>query len=551
VSGELQISTKASMPAARGTPLQTGVLQRACACGNHTLAGGECEACRNKREGTLQRAAINSPPVGEAPPIVHEALRSPGQPLDAATRAFMEPRFGHDFSQVRVHTDARAAESARAVGALAYSVGRDVVFGARQYASTRPSSTYLLAHELAHVTQARAAGEPSSVQARPDSSSAGLAPVWRISANPLTERQADRMAQMVMLGAPVSEKPIPASAIHLYPDERPTEPPPPAQPAAAAAAPPEPGAMANRLVEWYNAGLLAPPFRPADVPEIPPLPVRSEQAGSMGLTPIIAGAAPLLAPGPTAPVAPPAAPPVRLVPPLPSGPVPRPAPPVAGPLRWLGPIGVGIIILLTPTPTAPPWMDETNPITGEPYSSPEEYEWVGRLTPAQREYLRQLDAARRLEPDPTIENDPAPTELPSPLPQPAPREEEEERGCNSGDIPRRGGNSRHDAYATKVTGSSFDYLVVAPPLLAIAYDGLKVNTRQVWEVKVGYGWFFNPAMQSIRDRKLAEFDAQKNLGLSVASACRYTHLWSIPDPWVAGLLNARWGGLPPVLSIPE
>ena len=65
------------------------------------------------------------------PPIVHEVLHSPGQPLDPATRAFMEPRFGHDFSTVRVHTDARAAASARTVNALAYTVGRDVVFSGR------------------------------------------------------------------------------------------------------------------------------------------------------------------------------------------------------------------------------------------------------------------------------------------------------------------------------------------------------------------------------------------------------------------------------------
>src|SRR5262245_44078336 len=103
------------------TPAPSGVLQRTCACGNHTIAGGECEACRNKREGTLQRAAVSSPPVGGVPPIVHEVLRSPGQPLDAQTRAFMEPRFGHDFSGVRVHTDARAAESAQAVNSLAYT----------------------------------------------------------------------------------------------------------------------------------------------------------------------------------------------------------------------------------------------------------------------------------------------------------------------------------------------------------------------------------------------------------------------------------------------
>ena len=65
------------------------------------------------------------------PPIVHDVLHAPGQPLDAATRAFMEPRFGHDFSKVRVHADARAAESANAVNAQAYTVGRDMVFGSR------------------------------------------------------------------------------------------------------------------------------------------------------------------------------------------------------------------------------------------------------------------------------------------------------------------------------------------------------------------------------------------------------------------------------------
>src|SRR5712692_8199293 len=98
-----------------------GLLQRKCACGGASGLTGECEGCSKKK---LQRKTQNSElgirndsPV---PLIVHEVLRSPGQPLDASTRAFMEPRFGHDFSSVRVHTDAKAAESARAVNALAY-----------------------------------------------------------------------------------------------------------------------------------------------------------------------------------------------------------------------------------------------------------------------------------------------------------------------------------------------------------------------------------------------------------------------------------------------
>jgi hypothetical protein len=65
----------------------------------------------------------------------------------------MEPRFGHDFSRVRVHTDSKAAESARAVNALAYTVGRDVVFGAGQHVPGTSAGQRLLAHELAHVVQ--------------------------------------------------------------------------------------------------------------------------------------------------------------------------------------------------------------------------------------------------------------------------------------------------------------------------------------------------------------------------------------------------------------
>jgi Domain of unknown function (DUF4157) len=89
----------------------------------------------------------------EVPPIVHEVLHSPGQPLDRETREFMEPRLGHDFSRVRVHTDTRAAESARAVDAAAYTVGREVVFGAGQYYPSSREGRRLLVHELAHVVQ--------------------------------------------------------------------------------------------------------------------------------------------------------------------------------------------------------------------------------------------------------------------------------------------------------------------------------------------------------------------------------------------------------------
>ena len=145
---KLQVAEKSSQTI---TPVPVGLLQRKCACGNHT-AGGSCGEC-TKEKMNLQRKSASQSELGKVPPIVHDVLRSSGQPLDAASRAFFEPRFGHDFSRVRVHTDARAAESARAVSALGYTVGRNIVCGAGQYRPHSPAGNEFLAHELTHVVQ--------------------------------------------------------------------------------------------------------------------------------------------------------------------------------------------------------------------------------------------------------------------------------------------------------------------------------------------------------------------------------------------------------------
>ncbi len=111
---------------------------------------------------TLARKGLTgaSPQAGvSAPPIVHEVLRSPGQPLGDASRAFFEPRFGRDFGAVRVHTDARAAESAAAVNAHAYTVESNLVFGNAQYSPHSVHGRRLLAHELTHVVQQSASLE--------------------------------------------------------------------------------------------------------------------------------------------------------------------------------------------------------------------------------------------------------------------------------------------------------------------------------------------------------------------------------------------------------
>jgi hypothetical protein len=134
-------------------PMRSGLLRRKCACGGTPGLDGECAGCRRERLlGRRPGAPIRDQP-STTPPVVQEVLSSPGRPLDPDTRDLVEPRFGHDFGRVRLHTDARAAESARSVDALAYTVGTDVVFGPGQYAPRTPSGLRLLAHELAHVVQ--------------------------------------------------------------------------------------------------------------------------------------------------------------------------------------------------------------------------------------------------------------------------------------------------------------------------------------------------------------------------------------------------------------
>lgn len=179
-------------------PPSSGLLHRKCACGGAAGLAGACPECERKR---LRRKAAHrgadAAPAPWVPPVVHDALRSPGQSLDPATRGFFESRAwpgtlsqgagpsaelsvaphdgplereaeeaaerttraepaagpSYDFSRVRVHADATAARSARAVDALAYAVGDHVVFGAGQYSPGTAVGRSLLAHELAHTIQ--------------------------------------------------------------------------------------------------------------------------------------------------------------------------------------------------------------------------------------------------------------------------------------------------------------------------------------------------------------------------------------------------------------
>jgi len=131
-------------------------LQRKCDCGG----SGKCESC-NEGE-TLQRKPAGPSRSTDAPSIVHDVLRSAGRPLDRATRDFFEPRFSHDFGHVRIHDDAQATQSARAVNAMAYTVGDHIAFGADRYAPQTSAGRHLIAHELSHVVQQRPRSNLSS-----------------------------------------------------------------------------------------------------------------------------------------------------------------------------------------------------------------------------------------------------------------------------------------------------------------------------------------------------------------------------------------------------
>ncbi|HET8780834.1 MAG TPA: DUF4157 domain-containing protein [Pyrinomonadaceae bacterium] len=114
-------------------------------------------------EEQVQRKRVAGSNVGSvaAPQIVHDALRSSGHPLDTGTRGFMESRFGHNFSDVRIHTNALAVEAARTLQAEAFTVGNRVFFDQGSYVPSTYSGRHLLAHELAHVVQQCSAGPVS------------------------------------------------------------------------------------------------------------------------------------------------------------------------------------------------------------------------------------------------------------------------------------------------------------------------------------------------------------------------------------------------------
>lgn len=126
-------------------PVSATILWR---CGGRQCGAGECA----HEDDELHRHASEAGPAF-APPVVQQVLGTAGAPLPGGVRTEMESRLGHDFSKVRIHTDARAAASARAVQARAFTVGHQIVFGRGEFSPESPSGRHVLAHELVHTIQ--------------------------------------------------------------------------------------------------------------------------------------------------------------------------------------------------------------------------------------------------------------------------------------------------------------------------------------------------------------------------------------------------------------
>jgi hypothetical protein len=195
--------------AAHGPAGSLARLQRAI--GNRAT-GQLIQRCRDGH--TCAECAQRASPWDEGLTQAPGQRQGVGQPLDPAVRTFTESAFGADFGDVRVHTDAHAAATARGLHALAYTIGRDIFFEAGRYQPTQREGQRLLAHELTHVLQQR--GAPGGIQP-----ATGLAS----SADDRLERQADEQATRVLAGRALNPAPI-AGQLGVVRVQRQSLPPP-------------------------------------------------------------------------------------------------------------------------------------------------------------------------------------------------------------------------------------------------------------------------------------------------------------------------------------
>ena len=145
-------------------PAEIPALQRKCACGSYSGGGSGCRECK-KTPQAIQRRPLYGDDHNELPLAVTGLPSAQGHPLDDGTRRAFETRFGHDFGNVRIHSDSSAADAAQSVHAQAYTIGHQIVFGAGRYDPATAAGRSLLAHELTHVVQQRSGRAATGAEA--------------------------------------------------------------------------------------------------------------------------------------------------------------------------------------------------------------------------------------------------------------------------------------------------------------------------------------------------------------------------------------------------
>jgi hypothetical protein len=169
----------------------------------------------------VTQRSLSGETVDTLPASVEETLEQPGKPLDSATRSFMESRFHHDFSAVRVHTDSAAAQSARAIDARAYTAGKDIAFAPGEYAPQAPGGRFLLAHELAHVAQPMES-EPAIAVSNPGDPAevaADRAAATALSGGAVAQAPARRASISRQAGGPADLKLSPSQVAAVLPSQ--------------------------------------------------------------------------------------------------------------------------------------------------------------------------------------------------------------------------------------------------------------------------------------------------------------------------------------------
>jgi hypothetical protein len=495
-------------------------LQRKCSCGSSGGASGECAECGRKREeGTLQRKSAGASGAAYAPPIVHDVLNSPGRPLDQTTRAFFEPMFGRNLGNVRVHTDAHAALSARKVGARAYTVGDDVVFADRQFAPQSQDGTALLAHELTHVLQQGqsadvlhryAEAEPDveeDVEEEAEEETPGghrhAAPPSPFSLRGRIE--AHRRAQTAdelqfEMELPASTTDRGGSAGKDFQEEKPKQ---------TAAAATESGTVSvayTPRVFYMLDAMEADVARAQSNEDILDIYLSYFRDSAAGLAPRAASAT----------------------------------------RARFRTYADKVTMYRVPPEQADP-------------------DGTARTTVFVNAVKRRTDIDPKLSTDATLEAIiRGLAEFEAQQEQAvAARLAENQGPCQARDIPRKGGKVEgsvgkdHDDYATLVTGRDTEFEITAPGGLKCAFDGLDANNPTVvWEVKTRHEWstpqgipsgIFNPRIQNA----ILKMESQLERCNGVARRCGYTYKWAFENKSAAEFMSILWNGRVTVVHRPR